>query len=240
MSRSTADREKPPTRASQLTLRVRHPDCWTLEATAGTDGGLVAHGVYHAEDLTSARCTAYADSGDDVEELIAAIGDSPLTDRVKRVREHFEPRARGSAAGNATTELLVEYRSHNSIHEAFVGQGFVPEGAIRVQDGEEHWTVIITRARPEIRRRLDAIRTGMDAGIAVEGMRSPETGASDTAPTIGLSERQREVFRLAQREGYYRWPRGVSADDLATELDLSKTTVLEHLRKAEAKLLGPL
>jgi len=51
-----------------------------------------------------------------------------------------------------------------------------------------------------------------------------------------LSERQREVFKLARRRGYYEWPREVSATELAEELDVSKATALEHLRKAEAKI----
>jgi hypothetical protein len=230
-----------PIQATQLTIRLWHPDCWTLRATAEVGGGLVAHGVYHTDGVASARCTAYADSRAEIAELIAAVSDSPLTDRVKRVHEQFNPALRGNpAAGNTTEELLVEYRSRDSIHDAFVQRGFVPEAPIRIHGGEEYWTVIITQDRTEIQRRLDDIGAEEDAEITVEGMKSPETPTSHAAPTARLSERQREVFRLAQREGYYTWPRHASADDLATELGLSKTTVLEHLRKAEAKLLGSL
>jgi predicted DNA binding protein len=45
------------------------------------------------------------------------------------------------------------------------------------------------------------------------------------------------VFELARQEGYYDWPRGTSVEALADQLDLSKSTLLEHLRKAEAKIL---
>ncbi|SEM06288.1 HTH DNA binding domain-containing protein [Haloferax larsenii] len=53
-----------------------------------------------------------------------------------------------------------------------------------------------------------------------------------------LSDRQREVFELARERGYYAIPREVSGSDLADELGISKTTLHEHLRKVEAKLLG--
>ena len=54
-----------------------------------------------------------------------------------------------------------------------------------------------------------------------------------------LTPAQREVFELARERDYYQWPHGVSTRELADELDVSKTTMLEHLRKAEGKLLDP-
>ncbi|MFC6941949.1 helix-turn-helix domain-containing protein [Salinirubellus sp. GCM10025818] len=241
MSQSTIDGGSAPTRTSQLALRIWHPDCWTLETTARVDAGLVVRGVYHTDGITRARCTTYADSRADIEDLIAAITDTSLTDTVYRLHEYASPGAgRNTAAGNTTEELLVEYRTANSIHDAFVERGFVPEEPIRIHGGEEYWTTVIAEDRSTIRDHLDEIRRETSAEISVEGMKSPDARTNRTTPTARLSERQREVFRLAQREGYYAWPRDVSADDLATDLGLSKTTVLEHLRKAEAKLLGSL
>jgi predicted DNA binding protein len=79
----------------------------------------------------------------------------------------------------------------------------------------------------------------MNAEITIEGMKSAKTSTSRNSKAEQLSERQREVFELAQQEGYYTWPRETSASDLTEQVDVSKTTLLEHLRKAEAKLLGP-
>jgi len=47
------------------------------------------------------------------------------------------------------------------------------------------------------------------------------------------------VFDSDRDAGYHEWPRGCSTRDLAADLDVSKTTLLEHLRKAESKLLDP-
>jgi len=47
------------------------------------------------------------------------------------------------------------------------------------------------------------------------------------------------VYEHAREAGYYEWPRGASTRELADDLDVSKTTLLEHLRKAESKLLDP-
>lgn len=223
---------------TQLTLRIWHPDCWTLRCTSEVDAGLIAHGVYEIDDQVSARLTTYADSNEKIEELVSVIDESPLTDSVKIVNEYFNPSLQTGAAGNATEELLVEYESKNSIHDAFVSRGFVPDEEIRIHGGNEFWTVIISESRTAIQDRLDEVRDEMAADITVEEVRSPAGVDSDGSSGSRLSERQREIFRLAQRRGYYSWPRDVSASDLAAELDISKTTLLEHLRKAEAKLLG--
>jgi len=55
-----------------------------------------------------------------------------------------------------------------------------------------------------------------------------------------LTDRQREVIEFALTEGYFKWPRKVTSEELADELDISRATFLEHLRKAERKLLTEL
>jgi predicted DNA binding protein len=224
---------------SQLTLEVWHPNCWTLRTTAAVDCGLIAHGVYKYDEIVSARLTAYADTTTEIHELVEEIEASDLTSRVELINEYFQPSLKTCSAGNATEELLVEYEPQHSIHDAFVSKGFVPDEEIRIHDGREYWTVIVSASRAAIQQRLDRIRAEMDAEITIEGMKSSKTSTSRESRTAQLSERQREVFELARQEGYYTWPRETSASDLAEQVDISKTTLLEHLRKAEVKLLGP-
>ena len=52
-----------------------------------------------------------------------------------------------------------------------------------------------------------------------------------------LSSRQLEVIQTALEAGYFDWPRGAEAADIAAALDITHPTFLEHLRKAEKKLL---
>lgn len=53
----------------------------------------------------------------------------------------------------------------------------------------------------------------------------------------GLSERQHEVVKAALEAGYYDWPRKAEAKEIAEKLDITHPTFLEHLRKAEKKLI---
>lgn len=59
-----------------------------------------------------------------------------------------------------------------------------------------------------------------------------------TYPLDDLTARQREVIETAWAMGYYEVPKEVSADDIATELNLDSSTVNEHLQRAERNLLG--
>jgi HTH DNA binding domain len=53
-----------------------------------------------------------------------------------------------------------------------------------------------------------------------------------------LTLRQRHMLLAAYALGYYDVPRRISSDDLSTHLDVDKSTIVEHLRKAERKLIG--
>ena len=52
-----------------------------------------------------------------------------------------------------------------------------------------------------------------------------------------LTDRQREVMVAAYRYGYYDLPKGISSVRLSEGVALSKPTMLEHLRKAERRLM---
>ena len=220
----------------RVSLDIWHPDCWTLEVTDVTDAGLLGHGVHAVDGVATGRFTAYADTSEALDELLAAIRDSPLTESVWETDEGDSGES-GSAPGSASRGIVVRYDLDKSINDALVSRGFIPDEPVRMQAGREYWTVLVQGPRDTVYERLEEIREEMDADIRVELITPPQSGPG-IFRTDDLSERQREVFDLARRRNYYQWPRAVSAGDLADELDISKATLLEHLRKAESKLLG--
>lgn len=238
MARQSATTTSHPEQTTQLTLQIWHPQCWTLQTTAAVDAGLIAHGVYQHSGKVAARLTAYADTTDDIDDLVSEIRVSPHSIETRRINDYFNPHIESQSAGNATEQLLVEYKPGDSIHNAFISRGFVPEDEIRVHDGYEYWTVLISAERESIHDRLDEIRDEEEAKIKVTGLKSSATESKYSNNSSKLSERQREVFELAQLRNYYSWPRETSVGELAEDLNISDTTLLEHLRKAEAKILG--
>lgn len=225
---------------SHLTLSIWHPDCWTLEVTEAAEGGLFGHGVYHVDGKVKGRFTAYGESEDAVDDLVDAIHDSRLTDSVWQLNHQYDFDTTMPTPGNTFRSVLVEYDEGDSINDALVSNGFIPDKAVWIRDGREYWTVVIEEDREQIQDRLDDIRAAHDADIEIQHIVSDNRETGGVLQRSVLSQRQQDVFELARERGYYNWPRQISATELAEELDVSKATVLEHLRKAESRLFDQL
>jgi predicted DNA binding protein len=52
-----------------------------------------------------------------------------------------------------------------------------------------------------------------------------------------LTDKQREIVIEAMKTGYYDYPKRINSEDLSKRVGVSKATLLEHLRKAEGRLL---
>jgi predicted DNA binding protein len=96
--------------------------------------------------------------------------------------------------------------------------------------------VTIVGTHDMLREALKAIPEEINVSIQQVGKYSP--GTRDMLSM--LTERQREVFETAVDMGYYDIPREVNQGELAETLGCAPSTVDEHLRKAESKMLSAL
>lgn len=87
-----------------------------------------------------------------------------------------------------------------------------------------------------LRRVIEETRSLVDVEIERLGTYDP----SDERPFTELTDRQREVLRVAVEEGYYEEPRQVTYEDIAVRLGCSAGTVGQHLRRIEARLMSTL
>lgn len=225
-----------------LLLEIQYPNAWTLQVTEGTAADLLAHTVFNASDgLVKCHFTAYSDALTDVEDLVEAARATPLTESIVVMQRRFGYKPAEVTARDAARDLFVEYPSEATISDALMSEGFIQESPVRVSDGIEHWSVFLKDAdRDRLRERLDAVREHNEAEITVARIVGDHLSGPNQHHRVGqLSDRQREIFELAREHNYYSWPRETTTRDIASLAGVSKTTVLKHLRQAEAKLLDP-
>jgi len=120
----------------------------------------------------------------------------------------------------------------DEIHRARTRPGLVVRKPIVYRDGDMHFRVV---GDP------DTIQAGMDRAPDAMNVRIDEIGTvrgRPDRPSVQLSERQREALAAAWALGYYDQPRTATQEDVAAELGCAAVTAGEHLRKAEAKLVG--
>lgn len=224
----------------RLTMNIWHPDCWTLQVTDRSSAGLLGHGAYAVDDVLLGHFTVYADAEETVSRLLDLVEASPLTRRVQSFERRTSPDSQLPAPGLATSGLLVTYDPGNSVQDALVSRGFVPDQPVRIHGGREYWSVLTGGSTDDVDDRIAAIEAETGGEVNVCRIAPVETGTgTGVLRDDALSTRQREVYEFARERGYYDWPRNVSANDLADAFGVSKATFLEHLRKAESKLLDP-
>jgi hypothetical protein len=74
--------------------------------------------------------------------------------------------------------------------------------------------------------------------VDVKSVHFPRIGPFEYDVLSALTRRQREALTAALKHGYYEYPRRISTEKLASKMGLTKTTLIEHLRKAENTLVS--
>jgi DNA-binding CsgD family transcriptional regulator len=89
----------------------------------------------------------------------------------------------------------------------------------------------------EIKKLLHYTNKWGDNSFKILGLTSID--AKERASLLSkLTPRQRQTLLTAYALGYYDVPRRISSDELSRHLKVDKSTLVEHLRKAERKIIG--
>ena len=224
--------------AVHISLDLWYPDCWEIETTERFDVGMLGYGIYTTGERVSTLFTLDADTRGASDWAVDYIGAYPYVHAVSEMNPTYR-HATTPVPGNAMRDLLVDHDGRKQITNALMSRGFVCAGPIDIRDGREFWSLATNHDRETVQSKLDEVRDERDAEINVRKItNSTWQSGANALPTERLTQRQLEVFRLARDKGYYDYPKETSAREIAEALEISTSTLHEHLHKAEAILLG--
>jgi DNA-binding transcriptional ArsR family regulator len=118
---------------------------------------------------------------------------------------------------------------------------YLPRGSLlcsrRVKSRHE-WRILM-RSDENVGLFYDALSANLRSGLSFHmgHLRDADGWGHDSLGTVSLDPDQRTALRAAARHGYYRAPSEITLDELASKLDVPRSTLSYRLRRAEEQLV---
>ena len=106
---------------------------------------------------------------------------------------------------------------------------------VLIKKGFEYWE-IGSWNRKNLTEFIDKIEKFAKIDILSLTRKVPEIFIQTSVPK--LTNKQRNFFEIAKLNGYYEYPRKMSLKDLARKIKVPRTTLQNHLRKAEFRIFN--
>ncbi|AKG92088.1 putative DNA binding protein [Geoglobus ahangari] len=215
----------------KVTLRLWHPECWSIESTKDHPGVcLVTKGVFKLEKEVRANFHLIAESYDALKEYMDDI----------RNYDRYAKEVYIIGKSDLEADIHARFPSHATFYDKVFSLEFMPM-RVSISGGYEYWTILIDEEKlSDTLNRLLEI-DGIDVEVlSIANLKSFEDEEEeDVVSQISrkLSMKQKRVLIEAYRRGYFEWPRKTSVDELARSFGIAKSTCLHHLRIAESKIM---
>jgi predicted DNA binding protein len=171
--------------------------------------------------------------GDDADDAVRSV---PGVDAARVVRS-AESSGDSDGGGGGGTALELEVGGDSALLAAENAGGTVQRAEFASGRGR---FVVDLPPDGDARRMVGAVCREFDADVAAkrDRERSPSRGR-EFRNELGdeLTDRQQTVLRTAYLAGYFESPRGSTAEEVASSLDITGSTLLHHLRASQRKLL---
>lgn len=189
---------------------TQHRDCILRRLTADLDSPV----RIEIEELQNGIVTFVLHAGDHAEQFRSELEAADHVEHVQQLDdEHLLVTKPSCGAYSAI------YQNHGTLRRSNTVAG-----------RQREYNVLVFR-RQDLKRIISDLE---EFGTVTLGKLETFDESTDSP----LTDRQREVVSEALSRGYYDWPREITNEELAAELDISRATLHEHLRKAERTLLS--
>jgi predicted DNA binding protein len=212
-------------RVQQLEFEVTDPACLAVAVSNATDTDC----EIEYQTLTTDGC-----------HLCYLYVEKDAPQNVRDAVENIENVSRADIVSTDTEGTLLEVIKPDSGAEVMTDVGATITQA-SAEDGVGRLTVE-TPVETDARKIVEGYTT-YNSGSRLVAKREVDKSAATVeglAETLSstLTEKQRSAMQAAYYAGYFDWPRGNSAEEVADTLGISPATFHEHIRAAERKLLG--
>lgn len=213
---------------------VRYEEDWTAK--------LAAHDVF-GEFITSTfrnrhyiGIMAIECDQKDIESVVTIIEDHRMVDSIK-ILEEYNVDKRGQVS---VTLFLEGQLTEFTPLQTLMYEGFLPIGPTKLENGRECFDLLL-HDREELSKAVELLEEFGNVSVN----RISENFRREVVPSraewqellASIPPRRREVLNLAIEQGYFEIPRRITLEELADQMDITKTTVSSHLRKAEQQII---
>lgn len=118
---------------------------------------------------------------------------------------------------------------------------YLPRGTLLCSRRLEHrheWRILM-RSDEKVGLLYDALSANLRPELSFQmgHLRDAERWGHDSLGTVSLDPDQRTTLRAAARHGYFQVPSEITLDELASKLDVPRSTVSYRLRRAQEQLV---
>jgi DNA-binding CsgD family transcriptional regulator len=171
-------------------------------------------------ELAAISRVEFKDPNEKIEEF---IGSGLLTDAQVIEKEKNGTYILFTRSGSPSLSSVLKYIGIEG------GYLFPPLG---INEGKVRFSFLGSEKQiKEFMEKIDAL------GVHYRVVLLADANFSPISPLSQLTEKQQEVLLAAYKWGYYDIPRKITSQELASKLGLGDSTVVEHLRKAEQRLI---
>jgi len=130
--------------------------------------------------------------------------------------------------------IYYEHRPGDAVMDGAIRDAFVLDLTARC--GAEEWTVASWN-KTALKQIVTRVNKSSGTKARITSLKEDLASPFLHEPLNKLSRKQREMVQAAAAQGYYGFPRRLSAEQLAARLGRDESTVREHLRRAEQKII---
>ncbi|GGJ01005.1 hypothetical protein GCM10008995_08610 [Halobellus salinus] len=219
----------------EYTFSIKHHGCWTADL------------VESYPDLRATIIYSYRIAGTSITMIeTAGIDESLLDGLVEWLGSHAVMNSSQLVTYDETRRkafisLAGDYDTDTEpVLNVLLRNDCFPTIPATVANGREHWSVLassherVSTAHDEL-REIGSVNVDSLCSPDLDALLTDLTGIKQAVQE--LSPRQLEVLSRAIEEGYYDSPRSCNIEELAALDDANTSTVGEHLRRSEAKIL---